>query len=148
MSGFYGEYNVSMDAKGRLMLPADFRKQLQEADSSTFVMKRGKDKCLTLYTNSQWENLSEQLENMSAFNPKVQEFKRVFLDGIAMVDQDSAGRILIPKSLQEYAGLNKELVFWMQGNKVEIWDKARKEAYLESVRANEEALANELFQGI
>ena len=148
MYSFYGEYNVSMDTKGRLMLPADFRKQLAEVDAATFILKRGKDNCVSLYTESQWSALSEQLNQMNQFSPKVQEFKRVFLDGIAMVDQDSAGRILIPKSLQEIAGLSKELVFWMQGNKVEIWDKAKKEQYLQSVRANEEALANELFNGI
>lgn len=148
MSAFYGEYNVSMDAKGRLMLPADFRKQLQESDASTFTLKRGKDKCVTLFTRSQWEKLSNKLDDMDLFNPKVQDFKRLFLDGIAMIDQDSAGRILIPKALQEYAGLSKDVVFWLQGNRVEIWDKARKEAYLESIRANEEDLANELFKNV
>lgn len=148
MSGFYGEYNVSMDVKGRLMLPSDFRKHLQDADLTTFTLKRGNDNCLTLYTKSEWEKLSEQLEAMSAFNPKVGVYKRLFLDGIAQVDMDGAGRILLPKHLKEYAGLNKEVVFWLQGNKVEIWDKAKKEAYLESVRGTEEDLANELFQSI
>ncbi len=148
MSDFYGEYNVSMDAKGRLMLPADFRKQLQESDLSTFTLKRGKDKCVTLYTRSEWKRLSDRLNEMDPFNPKVRDFKRLFLDGIAMVDQDSAGRILIPKALQEYAGLNKELVFWLQGNSVEIWDKERKEAHLSAMRENEEALANELFKNV
>jgi MraZ protein len=148
MSGFYGEYNVSMDAKGRLMLPADFRKKLQESDLSTFTVKRGSDKCLTLYTQSEWKRLGDELEQMSAFNPSVNKFKRLFLDGIAQIDMDSAGRLLIPKALQEYAGLSKEVVFWLQGNKVEIWDKTRKEQYLELVRDQEESLANELFKGI
>ncbi len=148
MSDFYGEYNVSMDAKGRLMLPADFRKKLQESDMTTFTLKRGKNKCIMLYTRSQWEQLSKRLNEMNSLNPKVQDFKRLFLDGIAMIEPDSAGRILIPKSLQEHAGLNKDLVFWLQGDYVEIWDKQKKESYLDAMRDDLEALSNELFKDI
>ena len=145
MASVYGEYKVSMDAKGRLLVPADFRKQLPESDVQTYVVKRGLDNCLTLYVLSEWEKLSPQLDEMSAFNPKVQKFKRLFLDGINLLEVDSAGRILIPKPLQEYAGLNKEIIFWAQGNKVEIWDKASKEAYIAAQQQEEEDLANELF---
>ena len=145
MASIYGEYRVSMDAKGRLMVPADFRKQLPEADTVSYVLKRGMDKCLSLFVASEWEKLSQQLDGMSAFNPKVQKFKRLFLDGIIIVDVDSAGRILIPKPLQEHAGLGKEIVFWAQGNKVEIWDRASKDAYIAAEQDDEEDLANELF---
>jgi len=126
-------------------VPADFRKQLPESDVQTYVVKRGLDNCLTLYVLSEWEKLSKQLDDMSAFNPKVQKFKRLFLDGINLLEVDSAGRILIPKPLQEYAGLNKDIIFWAQGNKVEIWDKASKEAYIAAQQQEEEDLANELF---
>ncbi|MNL27046.1 cell division protein MraZ [compost metagenome] len=111
----------------------------------TYVVKRGLDNCLTLYVLSEWEKLSQQLDEMRAFTPKVPKFKRLFLDGINLLEVDSAGRILIPKPLQEYAGLNKEIIFWAQGNKVEVWDKASKEAYIAAQQQEEEDLANELF---
>lgn len=141
----YGEYRVSMDAKGRLLIPSDFRKQIPEGDAMQFILKQSTEQCITLYTKMEWQKLSAQLEEMSAFNPKINKFKRLFLNGIAVIDVDSAGRILIPKALQTYAQLTKEVVFWAQGNKVEIWDKDIKAQYIEQFSDDEEDLANELF---
>lgn len=148
MSSIFGEYKVSMDAKGRMMMPAEFRKQLQEADEKSFVIKRGMNNCLTLYLQSQWSIMRDKLDAMNDFNPKVQQFKRLFLDGIAIVELDNAGRLLIPKGLQEYAGLSKEISFWAQGNKVEIWNKETKDKYVEAQISSLESLAGELFSGV
>lgn len=148
MSSIFGEYKINMDTKGRMMIPAEFRRQLQEQDQNAFVIKRGLNNCLTLYLQSQWSIMREKLDGMNDFNPKVQQFKRLFLDGITIIEPDSAGRLLIPKQLQEYAAFSKEVVFWAQGNKVEIWDKETKDKYVEAQMFSLESLASELFNGV
>jgi MraZ protein len=146
MSANFGEYNVSMDAKGRFMLPAEFRKRLQEEDSAVFYLKNGRNGCISFYTQRQWEKVAAVLEDLNPLDPDAETFTRLFLDGIAAVSVDSAGRILVPKQLQEHAGLGKELVFWLQGNKTEIWDRSRKEAYLRGSADREAELAKSLFK--
>ena len=123
MTSFLGEYEVAMDAKGRLLLPSGFRKQLPEGSAERFVINRGFENCLTLYPMDSWTVLSEKINKLNDFNPKVREFKRLFLNGANIVEADSAGRILLPKPLQEYAGLKKDIIMSAQGNKVELWDK-------------------------
>lgn len=139
MTVFIGEYEVAMDAKGRFMMPSGFRKQLPENTELKFVVNRGLEKCLTLYTMESWNVMSEKLMKLNDFNVKVQKLKRLLLNGGNIVELDSAGRILIPKSLQEFAGLKKELVFSAQGNKIEIWDK---EAYYNYINDNSADLSN------
>src|SRR6478736_2442846 len=111
MTSFLGEYEVAIDAKGRFLLPSGFRKQLPEGATERFVINRGFENCLTMYTHESWNALSEKINKLNDFNPKVREFKRLFLNGATMVDVDSAGRILLPKPLQEYAGIKKDIVF-------------------------------------
>jgi MraZ protein len=123
MTGFLGEYEIALDAKGRFMLPSGFRKQLPESASGRFVVNRGFENCLTMYPMDAWTALSEKINRLNDFNPKVREFKRLFLNGASVVDVDNAGRILLPKPLQEYAGLKKDMIFSAQGNKIELWDK-------------------------
>lgn len=145
---FLGEYELSMDAKGRFMLPAGFRKQLPEgADELGFVVNRGMEPCLSFYTMAGWEAVSGKLQKLNDFNPKVQRFKRLFLSGATQVGLDSAGRILLPKPLQEYAQLKKELVFTCQGAKVEIWDKKAYYAYLQVHSDDFSSLAGEVVGG-
>lgn len=123
MTSFLGEYEVAMDAKGRFLLPAGFRKQLPEGGGERFVVNRGFEHCLTMYTMDSWNALSEKINRLNDFNPKVREFKRLFLNGATIVEVDSAGRVLLPKPLQEYAGMKKDIIMSAQGNKVELWDK-------------------------
>jgi MraZ protein len=131
--GFLGEYEVSIDAKNRFLVPAGFRKQLPEGAEDRFVINRGFENCLTVYTIESWSKLSEQINKLNDFNPKVREFKRLFLNGATIVELDAAGRFLLPKPLQEFAGIKKDMVFSAQGNKIELWDK---EAYHNYIKAN------------
>ncbi len=145
MNFYLGEFEVAMDAKGRFMVPAAFRKQLPEERSGAFVLKRGMEACLELYTKESWVKVQEQLSKMNDFNPKVQKFKRLFLNGASLVELDSAGRLLVPKPLQEYAGMSKELLFSAKGDKVEIWERAAYYKYMEA-HANElDDLATEVW---
>jgi len=133
LANFYGEYKVSMDAKGRMLVPADFCKQLPEEERTRFHVKIAKAGCLTLYTESQWKVAEAALSRLNPLKAKAMEFKRQFLDGYRTLEVDSANRILIPKNLQEAVGLSKDVVFWAMGDQVEIWDAARKEAYMRSL---------------
>lgn len=139
MTGFLGEYEVAIDAKGRFLLPAGFRKQLPEGAAERFVINRGFENCLTLYPMDTWNALAEKINKLNDFNPKVREFKRLFLNGATVVEADSAGRLLLSKPLQEYANIKKDMIFSAQGNKVELWDK---DTYYEYIRQRASDFSN------
>ncbi len=130
MTSFLGEYEVAIDAKGRFLLPSGFRKQLAEGMGEKFVINRGFENCLSIYTMDTWNAISEKINRLNDFKPNVREFKRLFLNGATIVEVDSADRILLPKPLQEFAGIKKDAVLSAQGNKVELWDKDNYYNYL------------------
>jgi MraZ protein len=144
MTSFLGEYEVAIDAKGRFLLPLGFRKQLAEGAGEKFVVNRGFENCLTIYTMGTWSAISEKINKLNDFKPNVREFKRLFLNGATMVEVDSADRILLPKQLQEYAGIKKDAVLSAQGNKVELWDKDTYYNYLREHSGGFSKLAEEV----
>ncbi|HEY1114582.1 MAG TPA: division/cell wall cluster transcriptional repressor MraZ [Chitinophagaceae bacterium] len=129
---FLGEYEATLDAKGRFLLPAGFKRQLPEGESTRFVINRGFEKCLSLYPMQSWQPLYDQISSLNDFDPKVREFRRYFLNGAIEVEPDTAGRILIPQNLKDYAGLGKDLVLAAAVNKIEIWDKEKYQKFFES----------------
>ena len=131
MNGFLGEYEVTLDAKGRFLLPASLRKQTGE-EGSQFVINRGFEKCLGLYPMKSWEPIFETISKLNDFDPKVRSFRRYFLNGATMMELDSAGRLLIPQNLKEHAGLEKDIVLVTAVNKIEIWDKSKYQQFFES----------------
>jgi len=132
MKGFIGEYEATLDAKGRFLLPAGFKKQLPENGVELFVINRGFEKCLSLYTSDSWEPIFSKLGKLNDFDPKVRQFKRYFLNGATQVSQDTAGRLLMPKNLMEYAGLEKDIVLVSAIDKLEIWDKTKYQQFFET----------------
>ncbi|MGZ5247175.1 MAG: division/cell wall cluster transcriptional repressor MraZ [Flavitalea sp.] len=132
MIGFLGEYEATVDAKGRVLLPAGFKKQLPEGDNAQFVINRGFEKCLTLYPNSSWEPIFTEISKLNDFDPKVREFRRIFLNGATTLELDSAGRLLIPQNLKAHAGIEKDIVLVSAVNKIEIWDKNKYQQFFES----------------
>jgi MraZ protein len=146
MIGFLGEYEVTLDSKGRFLLPSGFKKQLPEEGSAQFVLNRGLEKCLTLYPIKSWEPIFEKVSNLNDFNPKVREFRRYFLNGATLMELDSAGRLLIPQNLKEHAGLEKDLVLSAAVDKIEIWDKLKYQQFFESFSPESfSILANEVM---
>ncbi|MGC4100107.1 division/cell wall cluster transcriptional repressor MraZ [Ferruginibacter sp.] len=125
MIGFLGEYEATLDIKGRFLLPAGFKKQLPQEGAAQFVLNRGFEKCLTLYPMQSWEPIFSEISKLNDFDPKVREFRRYFLNGATQVELDSAGRLLLPKNLSEHAGLEKDIVLVSAVNKIEIWDKSK-----------------------
>lgn len=117
---FMGEYNHSIDTKGRVIVPAKFREQLGEH----FVVTKGLDGCLWVFAEEEWEEFSGKLRELPVANKDARKFARFFLAGAADTETDKMGRILIPQVLRDYAKLEKDVALVGTGNRVEIWDKA------------------------
>ncbi len=122
MTGFLGEYPATLDAKGRFLLPAGFKKQLPEEELGRFVINRGFEMCLALYPVKNWEPLFNDISKLNDFDPKVRQFRRNFLNGATYVEPDTAGRILVPPNLKGHASLEKDIILVAAVNKLEIWD--------------------------
>lgn len=121
MVHFLGEYEVTLDAKGRFLLPAGFKKQIPE-QSLRFIVNRGFEKCLTLYPMQSWEPMFAKISTLNDFDPKVRAFRRQFLGGATEVEADTAGRLLLPPTLRDFAGLTKNIILVAAVDKIEIWD--------------------------
>lgn len=132
MTGFLGEFESTLDPKGRFLLPAGLKKQLPEGENTRFVINRGFEKCLSLYPKQSWEPLFAKISTLNDFDPKVREFRRYFLNGATEVELDSAGRLLLPPALKEYAGLGKDIVLASAVDKIEIWSKDGYQKFFES----------------
>ena len=132
MIGFLGEYEATVDPKGRFLLPAGFKKQLLAEAGNQFVINRGFEKCLTLYPLNSWEPIFNEISNLNDFDPKVREFRRYFLNGATTVELDTAGRILLPPNLKAHAGIEKDIVLVAAVNKIEVWDKKKYAQFFES----------------
>lgn len=118
---FMSEYNHTVDAKGRLIIPSKFREALGEE----FVISKGMDGCLFVYANEDWNAFEEKLTSLPLINKEARTFARFFLAGAASVEVDKQGRILIPGSLRDFAGLEKDVVLVGVGSRIEIWDKEK-----------------------
>lgn len=146
MISFLGEYESTIDAKGRFLLPAGLKKQLPKDDAVQFVINRGFEKCLTLYPLQSWKPIFSEISKLNDFDPKVREFRRYFLNGAIQIEVDSAGRILLPKNLVEHASLEKDIVLVSAVNKIEIWDKNKYQQFFESFTPESfSSLANEVM---
>ena len=116
---FMGEYNHTVDAKGRLIVPSKFREQLGDE----FVVTKGLDGCLFVYENTEWKILEEKLKKLPLTNANARKINRFFLAGAALCEVDKQGRILLPAVLREFAGIGKDAVMVGVGNRIEICSK-------------------------
>jgi MraZ protein len=149
MVSFLGEYEATLDGKGRFLLPGGFKKQLPEDSSARFVINRGFEKCLSLYPIKSWEPIFAEISMLNDFEPKVREFRRYFLNGATILELDSAGRLLLPQNLKDYAGLEKDIVLVAAVNKIEIWDKTKYQEFFESFSPESFSdLAQQVMAGI
>lgn len=133
MIGFLGEYEATVDTKGRFLLPAAIKKRLPEGSPDQFVINRGFEKCLTLYPLINWHPIFEGISKLNDFDPKVREFRRYFFNGATELELDSAGRLLIPPNLREHASIDKDIVLVGSVQKIEIWDKTKYREFFDSM---------------
>ncbi len=122
MAKFQGEYESTMDSKGRFLMPAAVKKQLPESENS-FTISRGAGNCLTLYPKSTWDNILNKISSLNDLDPRVVVFKRNFLRGATEVNLDAAGKLNVPQSLLDYASIKKDIVVFGVLSRFEIWDK-------------------------
>lgn len=131
MINIIGTYECKVDAKGRLMFPVAFKNQLSEVIHQGFVIKRSVfQKCLELYPMPEWQNETIRVNKLNKFQKQSVDFIRKFMAGVKTLELDGTGRLLIPKDLIKYGGIEKDIVLSSVVNKIEIWDK---EAYEEAV---------------
>ncbi len=120
---YIGEFEVKLDDKGRVVLPAGLKKQLPKDAVGKLVVNRGFEKCLTLYTRKDWDEELNGLGSLNHFNKKHRMFIRQFSNGATEIQLDNSSRMLVPKKLCEYAEIKNEAVFYAYGNRIEIWSK-------------------------
>ena len=143
-----GEFECKLDAKGRLMLPAGLRKQMPDAEREGLVINRGFEKHLVIYTRKEWDRIVEDLSKLNQYEKKTREFIRYFTRGASELSLDAAGRILLPKSLLEYAGIGGDAVLASQFNKIEVWAKDAYDDQLDNEPDNFSNLAEEVMGGL
>ena len=135
-----GEFNHSIDAKGRLIIPSKFRESLGEH----FVITKGMDGCLFVYPDDEWSAFEEKLRELPLTNKNARDFKRIFLGSAVDGELDKQGRVLISSALRAYAGLEKEVVLAGVLDKIEIWDKKAWDAHSEEVEADIDDIASDM----
>ncbi|WP_153396981.1 division/cell wall cluster transcriptional repressor MraZ [Ornithinicoccus halotolerans] len=133
---FLGTHQPRLDDKGRLFLPAKFRERL----AGGLVITRGQERCLYVFPMTEFERIAEQMQSTPTTSRAVRDYQRVFLSGASDEIPDKQGRVTIPAALREYAGLDRDCTVIGAGARVEVWDSAAWEAYLEST---EQAFADQ-----
>lgn len=126
-----GEYDCKVDAKGRFRLPSMLVRQLSEANEQSFHVNRGMEKCLTLYPNSVWLRVTEQVNKLNLYNSQNRKFARYFYRGATELVMDKSDRLLLPKALVDYAEIQSDIVLFAFHNRIEIWSKPNYEQMLE-----------------
>lgn len=139
---FLGEYQHTLDAKGRVSLPARFRNQL----TGSVTVAKGLDNSLYVFAPEDYDRFMSDLLAKSDFNPKVREVRRFFASGAAEVDLDSAGRVSLTPKLREWAGLSKEVVVIGSGDRIELWDAEAWERYNGATAQDIGTLSQELAE--
>ena len=124
MQKFRGVSNLSLDAKGRIVLPARYRERLLEICHSQMIVTIDTDQpCLLIYPQPEWELIEEKIEALPSFNPTTRRIQRLLIGHATEVEVDANGRMLLANPLREYAQLGKKVVLIGQGKKFELWDE-------------------------
>jgi MraZ protein len=122
---FRGLNQVSLDAKGRLAIPARYREALLEMASGELIATVDRDRCLLLYPRTRWEEIERELVQLPSLQPEARAVQRMLLGHAADMQMDSHGRILLPPALRDYAELDHKVVMIGQGSRFELWSEAR-----------------------
>jgi MraZ protein len=133
MAGFLGEYEATVDAKNRFLLPAALKKQMPEG-TQMLVINRGMDDCLWMYLLDDGKNVEDRLRQVNPYDSRDNRMvRKALIAGAVYVEFDSAGRLNLPKNLIDYAGLDKEIVLAGDIDKIEIWDKSKYDKLFDSL---------------
>lgn len=139
-----GEFHHNIDEKGRLIIPSKFRSELGE----TFIITKGLDKCLFIYSMNEWNKIIEKLSTLQFTKKNVRAFERAFIGGASTIEFDRQGRINITSPLVQYANINKECVIIGVCERLEIWSKEEFEKYMKENEESLEEITEDLFDGV
>lgn len=142
---FYGEYAHTIDRKGRVIVPAKFRQTLKTHDTPSLFLTRGLDGCLFLFPESEWRAVETRFRQIPFTKAEGRKFNRLFFSGAAEVAPDALGRILVPKSLKDFAEITEDVVFVGVSTRMEMWAKARWASFYESSRQGFEDVAEKVL---
>lgn len=145
MSHFLGEFDCKLDAKGRMMIPSNLKKQLPKIEQEGLVINRGFEKHLVCYTKKEWDKIVDELSKLNPYEKRTREFIRYFTRGATELTLDNANRVLLPKILLEYADIQADVVISCQLNKIEIWAKDVYETQMDNEPKNFAKLAEEVM---
>jgi len=122
---FRGSNNLTLDAKGRMVMPTRYRERLQERCGGKLVVTVDKDQCLLIYPLPDWEEVERKLMRLPAFNPRTRQLQQMMVGYATDLELDGHGRILLPPNLREFGLLTRDAVLIGQGVRFELWDEAR-----------------------
>jgi MraZ protein len=142
---FKGQYIYSVDAKGRISIPAKLRKHVSPESNDTFIMTQGTDKCIDVYPLDQWNLLESKLSKLNLFNPEHAIFSRMLLQNAFDDTLDSQSRILIPQNLLTHAGITKDVLILGVSTKIELWNPSVYENYLNNYEESFEQIASKVI---
>ena len=141
-----GTYECKADAKGRVMFSSALKKQLLPIVTEGFVVKRAVfQSCLELYPMKEWNLMMDKINKLNRFVKKNNDFIRRFTAGVKVVELDASGRLLIPKDLCQFAGIEKQVVLSSAVNIIEIWDKEKYENAIDDAAVDFADLAEEVM---
>ena len=141
LSMLMGEYHHNIDEKSRLIIPAKFRRELGER----FVITKGLDKCLFVYSETEWNKLMQKVSSLQFTKKNVRAFERTFIGGASLIEFDKQGRINITSPLVHYANIKKECVIIGVSERLEIWSKEEFESYMNDNEDNLEQITENIF---
>lgn len=120
---FRGASKITLDAKGRMAMPTRYRDRLSERSDGRLVVTVDRDYCLLIYPYPDWEEVERKLMRLPSLNAKARKLQRLMVGYATELDLDGHGRILLPRELREFAGLDRQAILIGQGNKFELWDE-------------------------
>ncbi|KNF09929.1 transcriptional regulator MraZ [Gottschalkia purinilytica] len=139
---FIGEYQHSLDNKGRIIIPAKFRDELGD----NFIITKGLDNCLFIFPKTEWNLFEQKIKSLPLTSKDARAFTRFFFSGAAECELDKQGRVLIPHNLREHSRLDKEAVIIGVSNRVEIWSKEEWDYYNEDESLSYENIAEKMSE--
>lgn len=143
---FYGEYNHSIDLKGRLILPARFRDLCKERGIDRFFLTRGLDKCIFMFPEEEWRIQEKKFKSMPFTKGESRNFNRLFFSGALEVVPDKQGRFVVPNFLKDYANIKRDAVIIGISSRIEIWDQATWQQFYANSNGSFEQIAENLIE--
>ncbi len=142
---FYGEFEHSIDRKGRLILPAKFREVAKNQFVEKFFITRGLDKCLFMFAEEEWRSQENKFKTMSFTKQQSRIFNRLLFSGAVEIGSDKQGRILVPQYLKDFAGIKRDVMIIGVSNRIEVWAKDSWRDFYANSRQSFEEIAEKLM---